>query len=624
VVGGIDALKFTASSRCAGAADLLREALDVVSPDEKATRARLRGRLALQHVFAGSRSEALAGSAEAIADARSSGDREALVHSLIARHAVVFGPDHMAERCAIAREILDHAVALGSLEFEMRAHALHVTNLFDQGEIDAMDAAIEHHARLAEKTSDPFERWVNMMWHSARAVLIGHFAEADRLSHQALEWTRSVPGPHAFELNGPMGWAAQRILIQEAQYSGVPDAEVIEHYRARHPEVSAWQVALLHRVTRLGLVEEARREIDSLCARDFVSCARNGTWLAAMSYLTDAVALTADQERAAVLYPMLLPYSDLTATISFISTRGSVSRSLGLLAATMGNVKDATRHFDAALAKNRRMGARPLVAVTLLDYGRFLARVSNHRGRELVGEGLSIARELGMEGLIRECEEQLVEQRGRESKGAATAPAHSVHLTRSGHFWTLSHGGQTVLLKHAKGLTYLAELLRHPDRDIHALDLLALVAEAPDDDPSAATADADNLVVGTQRVTAEDVIDAKARRAYRRQLSALEDQLQAAEKSGEPERVLTLREELRSVRRELARATALGGRPRRASDAERARISVTRTIRLALTRIAEVSPELGGELARRIRTGTFCRYASAGATSGAPEVGRER
>jgi hypothetical protein len=72
---------------------------------------------------------------------------------------------------------------------------------------------------------------------------------------------------------------------------------------------------------------------------------------------------------------------------------------------------------------------------------------------------------------------------------------------------------------------------------------------------------------------------------------------------------MALQQELDSLRRELARATGLGGRSRRTSDAERARISVTRTIRLALTRIVEASPELGGELARRIRTGTFCCYA---------------
>jgi hypothetical protein len=84
--------------------------------------------------------------------------------------------------------------------------------------------------------------------------------------------------------------------------------------------------------------------------------------------------------------------------------------------------------------------------------------------------------------------------------------------------------------------------------------------------------------------------------------------LEAAQGRGDPEQTLALREEIEALDRELARATGLCGRSRHTSDAERARISVTRTIRLALTRIAEAAPVPGAHLARRIRTGTFCVY----------------
>lgn len=40
------------------------------------------------------------------------------------------------------------------------------------------------------------------------------------------------------------------------------------------------------------------------------------------------------------------------------------------------------------------------------------------------------------------------------------------------------------------------------------------------------------------------------------------------------------------------------------------RIAVTRAIRNALVSIAEASPDIGGALARRIRTGNCCRYSS--------------
>jgi hypothetical protein len=56
----------------------------------------------------------------------------------------------------------------------------------------------------------------------------------------------------------------------------------------------------------------------------------------------------------------------------------------------------------------------------------------------------------------------------------------------------------------------------------------------------------------------------------------------------------------------------LGGRDRRAaSDLERARVSVTRTLRSAIASVREQHPELGAHLAASVRTGTYCRYAPA-------------
>ena len=60
---------------------------------------------------------------------------------------------------------------------------------------------------------------------------------------------------------------------------------------------------------------------------------------------------------------------------------------------------------------------------------------------------------------------------------------------------------------------------------------------------------------------------------------------------------------------ELAAALGLVGRDRLASSAaERARISVTRAIRLSLRRIGEHSGGLSAHLDATIRTGTFCSY----------------
>lgn len=609
-VGAVTALKITATSRSHGARDLLCEALTALPEHEPRLRALIRCRLALLSL-SGNLIEALELSARAVADARRSNDRGAMAHSLIARHAVLLGPDHMEERCAIADEILSIATELGSREFEMRGHALRMTNAFDLGDTRAADHAIDRHRRLADETGDPFERWVSLMWHSTRAAFAGRFDEAESRSREAYDLARTVSGPHAYDLNAPMCFTAQTILLQEARWAGSPDPQVIAHYRDRYPEVAAWRVGMLYQLTRLGRVREVRDELDALASSDFAAIERNATWLGAMVNVSEAVNLVGDQVRAATLYDLLLPYANRNATVSLLISRGSVSRPLGLLAATLGRIEDAARHYDDALAMHRRMGARPHTALTLYEYGRMLAGVPAEHARApaLLREAICLARELGMEGLVERCVaafEGRPFQHDDSSTPVIERNAEEFELRKEGPFWKLRRHDKQVTLKDRKGLAFIAELIRQPERDVHVLNLLALVEGSVRDDLGRIR-DADDATTPRSSF-ADEMLDQRARRSYLRRASELQEQIAEREVAGDPQQIFELRQELGLVERELARVTGLGGRVRRISDVERARVNVRRTIRLALAHVVEVAPEMGRTLACSIRTGTFCRY----------------
>ena len=60
---------------------------------------------------------------------------------------------------------------------------------------------------------------------------------------------------------------------------------------------------------------------------------------------------------------------------------------------------------------------------------------------------------------------------------------------------------------------------------------------------------------------------------------------------------------------ELSAAVGLGDRDRAAgSPAERARVSITKAVKIALARIRANSPALARHLGATIHTGTFCCY----------------
>jgi tetratricopeptide (TPR) repeat protein len=185
-------------------------------------------------------------------------------------------------------------------------------------------------------------------------------------------------------------------------------------------------------------------------------------------------------------------------------------------------------------------------------------------------------------------------------------PAASVNVfRREGEYWSVTFEGHTVRVRDLKGVRYLARLIADPGREHHVLDLVA--AETG----SGARVDSSQLV-GLPRSAlgdAGEVLDARAKDAYRRRLAEIEDDIDQARAIGDSERTAQADTEREFLVRELARAFGLGGRDRRAASAsERARAGVTRAVRQAMARIGEHDPQLGEHLSRTIRTGTYCVY----------------
>jgi tetratricopeptide (TPR) repeat protein len=193
-----------------------------------------------------------------------------------------------------------------------------------------------------------------------------------------------------------------------------------------------------------------------------------------------------------------------------------------------------------------------------------------------------------------------------EARGVAAEARKPVNaFRREGEFWSVTFEDATVRLRDAKGLRYLVRLLADPHREFHVLELIAAECGWPADARSAMTTEPGHAFLGD----AGALLDARAKAAYRRRLAEIEEDLEEARATGDVPRQAQASTEREVLVRELSRAVGLGGRDRRAgSAAERARVSVTRSVRSVLVRIREHSAALGEHLDRCIRTGTRCAY----------------
>ena len=176
---------------------------------------------------------------------------------------------------------------------------------------------------------------------------------------------------------------------------------------------------------------------------------------------------------------------------------------------------------------------------------------------------------------------------------------------RQNDYWTIRYHGHAALLKSARGLHYLAVLLRDPGREFHVRELLARPIDVST--PAAVVAAHGRVTGGLYGGV--PVLDAQAKAEYKCRVNDLRQDLNQAERFNDPQRKTEVQKELQGIADHLASAVGLGGRDRKtSSDAERARSAVTKCIKKAVQKIGEAIPSLGYHLAARIKTGYFCSY----------------
>jgi hypothetical protein len=266
---------------------------------------------------------------------------------------------------------------------------------------------------------------------------------------------------------------------------------------------------------------------------------------------------------------------------------------------------------------NARIRARIWVAHTQHDYASMLVARDRPGDREkaaaLAAQALATAREVGMKPL----EAKVVELGATAGLGEEASvepapagqptPAAPAAFQREGDFWTIAYEGKRIRLKDAKGLQYIAHLLRHDGQEFHAADLAAGVDAVPAAESARSGPEGSEIVAGLG--DAGEVLDAEARTAYRQRLQDLEAELAEATQWADAGRAAKLSAELEFLREELSAAYGLGGRVRNAADVgDRARKAVTSRIRESIDRIGKEHAALARHFENAIHTGTFCSY----------------
>ena len=288
-----------------------------------------------------------------------------------------------------ATELLEAAGKIPDLERMFEAHEHRVGRLLEFGDVQAARADLAAMDRLADELRQPAQRWLVTVIHAREALLEGRLDEAEGLIEKSLSFgTFAVTTVHRMQL--------YFLRREQGRLDEVQD--LIVRTGAEYPSLAVWRCVRGQMQAELGRTSEARQTFEGLAHDGFSALPFQELWTVGMGLLAETAHALGDAEHATTLHAKLLPYADRVAVSYPEVATGAVARHLGLLATTMRRWNDAEDHFQAALALNGRIGAKPWLAHTLEDYARMLVtRGEARRARALAARAVAGYRELGMD-----------------------------------------------------------------------------------------------------------------------------------------------------------------------------------------------------------------------------------
>lgn len=330
-----------------------------------------------------------------VAMARETGDRRTLATVLLHRSWALDGPDDIDDALRVAGEILGIGTEFGAPELTLQGLRIRLAAQFEKGEHTAAVQTAIVMKKLAERVRHPEFIRLAAMWDVTLANLEGRFSDAAELSGELDRQLQRIGHPQAQVI--PVAQTFSWRLLQGRAAEYIP---VFEARSASDPAILAWPAITAWCLAESGARDQAADLLHQAGPAAAAAADQNYLWWAVIVGFSGAVDLVGDRQWAEVLYDLAAPYAGNNCTLGLASFLGAADHWLGVLAGITGRFTTAVQHLEAALARHRAMGSRPLTALTQQAYGRVLSArgqgADTERARILTESAMRTADELGL------------------------------------------------------------------------------------------------------------------------------------------------------------------------------------------------------------------------------------
>jgi class 3 adenylate cyclase/tetratricopeptide (TPR) repeat protein len=260
------------------------------------------------------------------------------------------------------------------------------------GDLEAADRWLEEFQSIG--SARRVWEWLLMGARKERALLAGDL----RLAEHLLDEWQEVEPPNGVDADGAHGVATFLLRREQGRLAGL--APVLRAMMQLRPDAAWWGPGLAGLYAELGLLDDARAELDRLAADDFAAIADDGLREQCLAYLAEAAAAVGAGEHAASLFDKLLPTEGkLLRFWGNQACLGPADRLLGMLASTAGRIDEAEGWFERATAFSRRLPSPLWLAHCLYDHAEHRRRTGGTGADEMLAEAAALCSKHGLAGL---------------------------------------------------------------------------------------------------------------------------------------------------------------------------------------------------------------------------------
>lgn len=421
---------------------LCRRALAALPASEPTRRARLLGVLAVWRAeLIGLVPEALAGpagdvdaagdigaalpeelSTAALTAARTSGDPQAELEVIAARHFVLSHPAAIEERAVLAARAVELGPSATTTMGALWGHLWSADLAFQRGDLPGVLPVIADIEGVASRSGSPVAAWHVLRLRGALACVTGDFARARDTAAEALVLAERIGDVSMIGMHHAFHVQLGRLRGDPGDV--LPDALEVIH---RAPPIPLVRAAVPIILALRGDLVAARAEFETL--RHVPERMPLGPrWMGTLSQIGAGAVMVGDTEVARSCHRLFEGCARWCAADGGGSpfAGGSNEFELGCLAQAFGDLELAAGHFERGVAVDDRIGATPSAALGRLGLAEVLESTDPARAREVVVAALRSLEHLDLPGPLARAMALSERLAGAATGGRGRVVAHGI------------------------------------------------------------------------------------------------------------------------------------------------------------------------------------------------------